>query len=138
MAEPFNLNRVLQEQNSYVQRQYTAAENGLAAMEQRELQNAQRAIEAEQGFLNLTLNQKIQDLMIPERVLQEFTDVAVNTLMSAVEPFLKWLEENEVYYNENLFTTAIQADAKQLYYTKSALAKEAEGDKLGQNFYADF
>lgn len=138
MAESFNLNRVLQEQNSYVQRQYTGGENGKAAMEQRELQNAQRAIESQKGFLSLTLQEKIQEIMIPERVLQEFTDVAVKTLTSAVEPFMKWLEENEVYYTENMFTTAIQADAKQLYYTKYALAKEAEGDKLGQQFFADF
>ena len=82
--------------------------------------------------------EKIQEIMIPERVLQEFSDVAVKTLTGAVQPFLDWLEENETYYSENLFTAAIQADAKQLFYTKYALDKEAEGDKLGQNFYADF
>ena len=57
MTENFNLNRVLQEQNTYVQRQYNAGENGRAAMEQRELQNAQRAVEAQKGFLSLTLQQ---------------------------------------------------------------------------------
>ena len=139
MAESFNLQKVLQEQNTYVQRQYTAGENGIAAMEARELEQAQKAVEAQQGFLGLTLHQKIQDLMIPERVLQEFGDTAVNTLMGAIDPFLQWLEENEVYYTENMFTTAIQADAKQLYYTKYALAKEAAGpDKAGQTFYAAF
>ena len=139
MAESFNLQKVLQEQNSYVQRQYTAGENGKAAMEARELEQAQKAVEAQKGFLGLTLQQKIKEIMIPERVLQEFSDTAVHTLMEAVDPFLKWLEENEVYYTENMFTTAIQADAKQLYYTKFALAKEAAGsDKAGQNFYAAF
>ena len=139
MAEAINLQKVLQEQNSYVQRQYTAGETGIAAMEARELEQAQKAVEAQQGFLGLTLQQKIQDLMIPERVLQEFGDTAVNTLMGAIDPFLQWLEENEVYYTENMFTTAIQADAKQLYYTKYALAQEAaSGDKAGQNFYAAF
>ena len=139
MAESFNLQKVLQEQNSYVQRQYTAGENGIAAMEARELEQAKQAVEAQQGFLGLTLQQKIQDLMIPERVLQEFGDTAVNTLMGVIDPFLQWLEENEVYYTENMFTTAIQADAKQLYYTKYALAKEAAGpDKAGQTFYAAF
>ena len=138
MAESFNLNRVLQEQSSYLQRNYTAGENGRAAMEQRELQNAQKAIEAQQGFLSLTLKEKIQDIMIPERVLQEFSDVALKTLMGAIQPFMDWLEENEVYYSENLFQTAIQADAKQLFYTKWALSKEAEEGKLGQQFFADF
>ena len=137
--ESFNLQKVLSEQNSYVQRQYTAGENGQAAMEQRELQNAQQAIESQAGFLGLTLQQKIQEIMVPERVLQEFSDVAVQTLMGAVQPFIDWLEQNEVYYTENMFTTAIQADAKQLYYTKYALQSEAAGeDKAGQNFYASF
>lgn len=139
MAESFNLNRVLQEQSSYVQRQYTAGENGKAAMAQRELENAKKAVEAESGFLGLTLQQKIHDIMIPERVLKQFQETAVNALMGAVDPFLDWLEENEQYYTENLFTNAIQADAKQLFYTKYALSQEAAGDdKAGQNFYASF
>ena len=138
MAESFNLNRVLQEQNTYVQRQYTAGENGKAAMAQREIENAKKAIESQRGFLNLTLQQKIQEIIIPERVLQEFSDVAVKTLTGAVQPFLDWLEENEVYYTDNLFNSAIQADAKQLFYTKWALSKEAEEGQLGQQFFADF
>ena len=136
MAESFNLKRVLQEQNSYVQRQYTAEENGKAAMEQRELQNAQRAIDQEKGFLSLTLQEKIQEIMIPDRVLQEFSDVAVKTLMSSIEPFLDWLEKNEVAYTDNLFEAAIQADAKQLFYTKYALSQEASKEGVaGQQFY---
>ena len=136
MAESFNLNRVLQEQNSYVQRQYTAGENGRAAMEQRELQNAQQAIQQQKGFLSLTLQEKIQEIMIPDRVIQEFSEVAVKTLMGSIQPFLDWLEENESYYTEDLFKAAISADAKQLYYTKYALSKEAAGEeKAGQNFW---
>ena len=137
--ESFNLQQVLREQNSYVQRQYTAGENGQAAMEARELQNAEQAVQAESGFLGLTLKQKIQDIMVPERVLEEFQSVAVQTLMGSIQPFLDWLEENEVYYTENMFTNAIQADAKQLYYTKYALSQEAAGEgQAGQNFYASF
>lgn len=138
MTESFNLNRVLKEQATYNQRQYTAGENGRAAMEQRELQKAQNAIEAQKGFLNLTLQEKIQEIMIPEKVLQEFSDVAVNTLMGTIQPFLDWLEQNEVYYTENMFESAIQADAKQLFYTKWALSKEAAEGVVGQQFVADF
>ena len=136
MAESFNLNRVLQEQNTYVQRQYTAGENGRAAMEQRELQNAQKAIEQQKGFLSLTLQEKIQEIMIPERVVQEFGEVAFKTLIGSVQPFLDWLEENESYYTEDLFQAAISADAKQLFYTKMALSKEAASDGIaGQQFW---
>lgn len=138
MTESFDLRKVLHEQNNYTSRQYTAGENGRAAMEEREIQNAQKAIESEKGFLNLTLQEKIQEIMVPERVIQEISEVATKTFTGSVQPFLDWLEENEVYYTENLFNDAIQADAKQLFYTKWALSKEAEGDKLGQNFYADF
>ena len=105
-------------------------------MEQRELANAQRAIEQESGFLTLTLKEKIQEIMIPDRVIQEFSDVAVKTLMGAIEPFLDWLEQNEVAYTDNLFEAAIQADAKQLYYTKFALSQEASKEGVaGQQFY---
>ena len=138
MAEAFNLNRVLQEQSTYLQRQYTAGENGKAAMAQREIENAQKAVEAQQGFLSLTLQEKIKEIMIPERVMQEFSDVAIKTLTGAIEPFMTWLEENEMYYTDNLFNAAIQADAKQLFYTKWALSKEAEEGQLGQQFFADF
>ena len=138
MAEFFNLNTVLQEHNQYAQRKYTPEENAQAAMEQRELENAQRAIDSKKGFLDLTLQEKIQELMVPDRVMQEFSDVAVKTLMGAVQPFLDWLDENEVYYTDNLFKTAIQSDAKQLFYTKHALAQEASNGDVGQQFYATY
>ena len=137
MAEAFNLQNVLRAQNDYVNRKYTAGENGKTAMEQRELENAEKAIEAQKGFLSLTLSEKIKDIMVPERVLQEFQDVAVNTLMGAIDPLLQWLEENEIYYTENMFTNAIQADAKQMFYTNVALAKEASNSETGQNFVYD-
>ena len=66
--ESFNLQQVLREQNSYVQKHYTAGENGQAAMEARELQNAEKAVQAQSGFLGLTLQQKIQDMLVPDRV----------------------------------------------------------------------
>ncbi len=138
MAEMFNLNQALENQHAYAQRKFTGGENGLAAMEQRELQKAQQAIEAQQGFLSLTLKEKIQELVVSDRVLQEFSDVAVKTLTGAVQPFLDWLKEYEVYYTENLFTEAIQSDAKQLTYTAYALSDEASKEQLGQNFYAAF
>ena len=134
MTSFFDLKTVLAEQNTYVQRKYTADENAQAAMEQRELQNAENAVEAQEGFLSLTLQQKIQDLLIPGRVLEEFSDVAVNTLMGAINPFLEWLEENEIYYTENMFEDAIRADAMQMYQTKWALTNEAAQGDVGQNF----
>ena len=74
--------------------------------------------------------------MSPERVIQEFSDVAIKTLMGTIQPFLDWLEENEVGYTDNLFEAAIQADAKQLYYTKFALSQEASKEGVaGQQFY---
>ena len=72
MAESFNLNTVLKEQNSYTQRKYTAGENGKAAMAERELENAKKAIEAEKGFLGLTLQEKIKEI-----VRQVYTDIMI-------------------------------------------------------------
>ena len=76
--------------------------------------------------------------MIPDRVMQEFSEVAIKTLTGAVQPFLDWLEDNEIYYTDNLFNAAIQADAKQLFYTKWALSREASESKVGTQFYASY
>ena len=57
MAESFNLNSFLREQASYNLRQYTATENGKAAMEARAIEKAEEAVKG--GFLNLTLSNKL-------------------------------------------------------------------------------
>lgn len=137
-SEAFDLHRVLSQQNQYLKRQYTAEENGRAAREERDILNAQKAIESEKGFLSLTLKEKIQEIMIPEKVLKEFADVAINAVTSTAEPFFTWLKENEIYYTENLFEKEVQSGAKQLYFTKWALTNEAAEGALGQQFVADF
>ena len=58
MAEAFNLNNFLREQATYNLRQYTAVENGKAAMEAREIEMAQKAVQPE-GLLSLTLGAKL-------------------------------------------------------------------------------
>ena len=137
-SEAFDLQRVLSQQNQYLKRQYTAEENGRAAREERDILNAQKAIESEKGFLSLTLKEKIQEIMIPEKVLKEFADVAINAVTSTAEPFFTGLKENEIYYTENLFEKEVQSGAKQLYFTKWALTNEAAEGALGQQFVADF
>ena len=67
MAEAFNLNNFLSEQATYNLRQYTAVENGKAAMEAREIEMAQKAVQPE-GLLSLTLGAKL-----PLRIWSSFT-----------------------------------------------------------------
>ena len=134
MAEMFNLQNVLNEQSSYVNQKYTSEETAKKNMEKRELDKAKNALNAEKGFLELTLKEKIKEIMVPERVLEEWGKVITDTTMGAFNPFLQWLEENEIYYNENLFVNAIQADAKQIFFTNRALAKQAIENGTGTEF----
>lgn len=140
MAESLNYNlaNVLANQEKWAQGKYNSEEIAEKNMLERELQNAQQAIDSQRTFLDLTLKEKVDELLIPARVVEELRDVAVKTLTSAVEPFMKWLEENEVYYTENMFTEAIQSDAKQLFYTKYALSNEAASATTGTQFSASF
>ena len=58
MAEAFNLNTFLSEQQTYTQRKYTNAENAQAAMEARDIERAEEAV-ANNGLLSLTLGEKL-------------------------------------------------------------------------------
>jgi len=136
-ASQFNLNEVLKNQYEYLKKNYTAAENGQEAMLNRELENAKKAVEGE-GFLGLTLKQKINDMMPSELLQEEFKKVAIDTLTAAIQPFLDYLEKNEVAFNPVMFQEQINADAKQLFYAQLALKKESEQNQSGQRFVATY
>ena len=55
----FNREQFLNEYKTYNNRQYTAVENGKAAMEARELEKAKEAV-SENKFLGLTLSEKLK------------------------------------------------------------------------------
>ena len=133
MAEAFNLNNFLREQATYNQRQYTAIENGKAAMEARAIEKAQEAI-AQTGFLGITLSEKMAELGVGERVIQQLGDTAVNAIENIVSPISDYLAKYEHIYDENVYNAEIQAMGKQMFFARQALAQEAALAEVGQNF----
>ena len=136
MAEAFNLNTFLNEQATYNSRQYTAVENGKAAMEAREIAQAEEAV-ANNGFLGLTLSEKINELGIGKRVVQQLGDTAVGAVENIVSPLTDWLEKYEHVYDQNIFNTEMQSMGKQMFFAKQALSAEASVAPVGQRFVYD-
>ena len=136
MAETFNLNTFLQEQKFYNNRQYTAAENGKAAMEQRDIERAQNAVQ-EQGFLSLTLGEKLNEIGLGKRVIQQIGDTAVGAVEGIITPITDWLEKYEHVYDQKVYNAEMQAMGKQMFFAKQALTIEAASGDVGQKFVYD-
>lgn len=134
MTSNFNLHNALQS-NQYVLQQYTVQEVAEKNMLNRELENAQKVLDAQTGFLGLTLGEKIKDLMIPGRVIDELRDVAINTLTQPAQQFFAWLDENELGYNVEKWEDEIRGNVKQLNQTRKALYNAVAKNGLpGSNF----
>lgn len=136
MAEAFNLNSFLSEYKSYNNRQYTAAENGKAAMEERDIQRAKEAV-SDRNLLSLTLSEKIAELGIGKRVVQQLGETAVNAVTGIVSPITDWLETYENIYDERIYNGEMQAMGKQMFFAKQALTQEAASSKIGQKLIID-
>lgn len=132
----FNLNQFLQEYQTYNNRQYTAAENGQAAMEQREIQKAEEAVR-DNGFLSLTLSEKLAELGIGDRVIQQIGDSALNVLKEFVNPITDYFEKYENIFDEEKYNSELQSYAKQMFYAKQALTEDASERASGQKFVYD-
>jgi hypothetical protein len=139
MAESFNLNTFLNEQATYNSKQYTAVENGRAAMEAREIARAEEAV-AQSGFLGLTLSEKLNELGVGKRVVQQIGDTAVDAVASIVSPITEYLAKYEHVYDQNIFNSELQKYGKQMFFANQALTREAVdgvGSAIGQNFVYD-
>ena len=135
MAESFNLNNFLREQASYNLKQYTAVENGKAAMEARAIEKAEEAIN--NGFLGLTLSEKIAELGIGSRVLQQLGDTAAGAVEDIISPLTNWLDKYENIFDENVYNAQIQSMGKQMFFARQALSQEASETPVGQRFVYD-
>ncbi|MCQ2743184.1 MAG: hypothetical protein MJ230_00105 [bacterium] len=133
MASSFNLNTFLQEYKSYNNQAYTAYENGQNAMLEREIKQAEDAVR-ESGLLTLTLSEKLAELGVGERVLQQLGDTAINMLKEVVNPITDYLETYENIFDQSRYHSEIQAYAKQMFFAHQALAEESQDHVEGQNF----
>ena len=124
MNSSFNLNTFLDEQNSYMNMKFTAAENAEAEMEKREIERAKDAVTSE-GFLGITLGEKMKELGIGERVVQQVLNTATGLVTDIVDPLNDYLKEYEDIFDEEKFNQKLQEFGKQMYFSKQELAKQA-------------
>ena len=136
MAEAFNLNQFLQtyKTNTYdPTKQHANAEE---KMETKRLEQAQAAVK-NGGLLSLTLSEKMAELGVGERVLQQVADTAVGIITDVVNPLSDYLEKYEKVFDENVYNAEIQAYAKQMFFASQAMKQDAAENVVGQNFVLD-
>ena len=136
MTQSFNLQNFLQTYKTQTYdptRQHAAAEE---KMETKLLQQAEQAVQ-QSGFLTLTLSEKIAELGIGERALQQFADTAMGLLTEVVNPIGDYLEKYENIFDQSVYNTEIQSYAKQMFFASQAMRQEAAENTTGQNFVYD-
>ena len=136
MAEAFNLNTFLQ---TYQQATYDPTKqhsNAEANMEQKLVQQAENAVK-ESGFLTLTLSEKMAEMGLGERALQQFADTAINLLADVVNPIGDYLEKYENIFDQRVYNTEIQSYAKQMFFASQAMQQDANEKPVGQKFVYD-
>ena len=136
MAEAFNLNTFLQtyQQATYdPTKQHTNAEKN---MEQKLVEQAEQAVKSS-GLLTLTLSEKMAEMGIGERALQQFADTATNLLLDVVNPIGDYLEKYENIFDQRVYNTEIQSYAKQMFFASQAMQQDANERPVGQNFVYD-
>ena len=136
MAEAFNLNTFLQTYKHATYdptKQHAAAE---ANMETRLVEQAENAVR-ESGLLTLTLSEKMAELGIGERALQQFADTALNILTDVINPIGDYLEKYENIFDQRVYNAEIQAYAKQMFFSSQAMSKQAAENPVGQKFVYD-
>ena len=136
MAEAFNLNTFLQtyQQATYdPTKQHTNAEKN---MEQKLVEQAEQAVKSS-GLLTLTLSEKMAEMGIGERALQQFADTATNILLEVVNPIGDYLEKYENIFDQRVYNTEIQSYAKQMFFASQAMQQDAAERPVGQKFVYD-
>lgn len=136
MAETFNLNNFLQ---TYKTQTYDPTKQHAAAEAKMEANLEAKAEEAvrDSGFLTLTLSEKLAEMGVGERVLEQFATTATNLLTGAINPIGDYLEKYENIFDQRVYNTEIQSYAKQMFFASQAMAQEASENTTGQNFVYD-
>ena len=136
MAETFNLNNFLQ---TYKTQTYDPTKQHAAAeekMEARLVEQAEQAVQ-QSGFLTLTLSEKMAELGVGEKVLQQFADTAMGLLTDVVNPISDYLEKYENIFDQRVYNSEIQSYAKQMFFASQAMSQQAAENTTGQNFVYD-
>ncbi len=136
MAETFNLNSFLQTYKTHTYdptKQHAAAEE---KMENKLQEQAKHAVQ-ESGLLTLTLSEKMAELGLGERALQQFADTAIGLVTDIVNPIGDYLEKYENIFDQRIYNSEIQSYAKQMFFASQAMKEQAAENTTGQNFVYD-
>ncbi len=136
MAEAFNLNTFLQ---TYKNATYDPTKQHAAAeerMEARLIEQAEQAVK-ESGLLTLTLSEKLAEMGVGKRVMEQFADTALGILTDVVNPIGDYLEKYENIFDQRVYNTEIQSYAKQMFFASQAMRQDAAENTTGQNFVYD-
>ena len=136
MAETFNLNHFLQ---TYKNNTYDPTNRNAAAeknMEDKRVENAKSAISSN-TLLSLTLSEKMAELGIGERVIEQLTDTAIGIFTDTINPLTEYLNKYENIFDQNVYNAEIQTYAKQMFFASQAMREDAEERNVGQKFVYD-
>ena len=136
MAESFNLNQFLQTYKTATYDPTKQHANAEERMESRLVEKAEEAVK-QSGLLTLTLSEKMAEMGVGERVLQQFADTAMGLLTDTVSPLSDYLEKYENIFDQNVYNSEIQAYAKQMFFASQAMRQDAAENVVGQNFVLD-
>lgn len=136
MAETFNLNNFLQTYKTQTYDPTKQHANAEAKMEAKLQEQAKEAVE-NKSFLTLTLSEKMAELGVGERVLQQVADTATGFVTDIVDPLNEYLKKYENIFDQRVYHTEIQSYAKQMFFASQAMKEEASEDVKGQNFVYD-
>ena len=133
MASEFNLQNYL---GTYKQTNYDPTKQHAAAEEKMEERLQEKAAEAVNSgkFLGLTLKEKMTELGIGEKVVQQLADTAIGVVTDIVNPLNDYLEKYENIFDQRVYNSEIQSYAKQMFFASQAMRQEASEDTAGQNF----
>ena len=136
MANSFNLNTFLQ---TYKTETYDPTKQHAAAEEKMEQKLVEQAEEATKsgGLLTLTLSEKLAEMGVGERVLQQFADTALDLLKDVANPITDYLEKYENIFDDRVYKAEIQSYAKQMFFAGQAMQQQAAENTTGQNFVYD-
>ncbi|MCQ2739585.1 MAG: hypothetical protein MJ237_05085 [bacterium] len=124
--ESFNLNTFLNEYKTYNTKQFTGAEIGKQAMEQRVEEKIEKNVAKKNSFLELTLREKFLELGIGEKVVKQIGDSALNIVKGVVAPISEYYDENAIVFNQEAYHAELQSYAKQMFFANQALTKDVE------------
>lgn len=124
MSESYNLDNVIKQQHAWKNAEYTAAAAAKEAMEERDIKRAEEAV-GDVGFLGLTVGEKLKELGIGKRVMQQVADTAAGIVTGVIDPLTEYLDKYEKVFDKAVYDSEIQGYAKQMFFAKEEMTKQA-------------